>query len=93
MDKWLDFYRPHFNSEEETYQFVDACENKTYPNNVAKVLMHQAKRLISLSKDINQIRPKDEPLQLLFLIMCAENMAKLQDGFDGEGKSKFYGNY
>ena len=27
---------------------------------------------------------------MLFLIMCAENIAKLHDGFSGEGKSRYY---
>ena len=52
--------------------------------------MHQVQRLISLSDDMKEIRPNDEPLQLLFLIMCVENVAKLHDGYDGESKSWSY---
>lgn len=90
MDKWLAFYNPHFKSQNETKKFVDSCEKQAYPNNVAKILMHQVQRLISLSDDIQKIRPNDEPLQLLFLIMCVENVAKLHDDYSGEGKSKYY---
>ena len=67
---------------------MESCE--THPNNVAKVLMHQVQRLISLSDDIQKIRPNDEPLKLLILIMCVENVAKLHDGYTGESKSKHY---
>jgi len=52
--------------------------------------MHQAQRLISLADEVLRIRPYDESLQVFFLIMCAENIAKLHDGFNGEGKSRFY---
>ena len=70
--------------------FIEGCEKQTPPDNIAKILMHQTQRLVSLSVDIQKIRPNDEPLQLLFLVMCAENVAKLHDGYTGESKSKFY---
>ena len=56
----------------------------------AKIMMHQTQRLVSLSDDLPTIRPNRDSLQLLFLIICAENMAKLHDNFAGEGKSRFY---
>lgn len=52
--------------------------------------MHQGQRLISISDDIPRIRPRDESLKLLFLMMCAENIAKLHDQFQGEGQSRAY---
>jgi len=88
MDKWFTFYKPHFISQDEAKKFVESCE--THPNNDAKILMHQVQRLISLSDDMQKIRPNDEPLQLLFLIMCVENVAKLHDGYTGEYKSQHY---
>ncbi len=90
MDKWLDFYRSHFISDGELYKFIEACEKQFSPNNISKIIMHQTQRLVSLSDDMQKIRPNDEPLQLLFLIMCAENIAKLYDNYAGETKSKFY---
>ena len=53
-------------------------------------MMHQAPRLVSIVDDLPQFRPHEEPLQVLFLVMCAENIAKLHDGFSGEGKSRHY---
>ena len=88
MEKWLAFYNPHFSSSDEAKKFVESCEN--HPNNIVKILMHQTQRLISLSEDIHKIRPHDETLQLLFLIMCVENISKLQDDYTGEYKSKHY---
>ena len=88
MDKWITFYKPHFPSQDEAKIFVESCEN--HPNNIVKTMMHQVQRLISLSDDMQEIRPNEEPLQLLFLIMCVENIAKLHDGYDGETKSWSY---
>ena len=90
MDKWLAFYNPYFKSQDEAKKFVESCEKRTYPNNVVKIMMHQVQRLISLSDDMQKIRPDHEPLQLLFLIMCVENVAKLHDGYSSESKPKHY---
>jgi hypothetical protein len=92
MDRWLSFYRPHFPSQKIAEDFVDACEKlqPSAPNHVAKIMMHQAPRLVSIVDDLPKFRPHQEPLQVLFLIMCAENIAKLHDRFSGEGKSRYY---
>jgi len=92
MDEWLSFYNPYFEKQEEAKKFVESCEIKTYPDNVAKVMMHQVQRLVSLSDDMQKIRPNDDPLKILILIMCVENIAKLHNGFIGERKSLFYVN-
>ena len=92
MEPWLSFYRPHFPFQLAAEKFVDACE-KLQPsaaNHVAKIMMHQAQRLVSIVDDLPKFRPHQEPLQMLFLVMCAENIAKLHDGFSGEGKSRYY---
>ena len=52
--------------------------------------MHQTQRLISLADDIARIRPHEEALQLLILIMCTENIAKIYDSFQGDGQSRAY---
>ena len=88
MDKWLDFYRPFFLTEADVQHFVQACEQLAPPGNVAKIMMHQGQRLVSLSDDIPKIRPHREALRLLFLMMCAENISKLHAGFQGEGQSR-----
>jgi hypothetical protein len=90
MDEWLAFYKPYFEKQEEAEAFVESCEMQTHPNNVAKIMMHQVQRLISLSDDMQEIRPNDDPLKLLILIMCVENIAKLHDGYTGQYKSRQY---
>jgi len=90
MDKWLNFYLPFFDNSKDAEKFVSMCEKQHPPDNLAKILMHQTQRLISLADEIPKIRPHDESLQILFLIMCAENISKLHDGFTSEGKSRNY---
>lgn len=92
MEPWLNFYLQHFASREEAEEFVQACEmlQPSAPNHIAKVMMHQTQRLVSIADDLPQFRPHKEPLQVLFLLMCSENIAKLHDGFSGEGQSRHY---
>jgi hypothetical protein len=90
MEKWLDFYKTFFDNSDKAKSFVESCEMKTPPNNVAKIMMHQTQRLISLSDDLPKIRPQREALQLIFVMICVEHIAKLHDGFSGEGQSRAY---
>ena len=92
MDKWIDFYAPFFENREKARQFVENLE-KLDVNDVkyaAKIMMHQAQRLVSLADDLPQIRAGKESLQLLFLIICAEHISKLHANFNSEGQSKKY---
>src|SRR5690606_10903130 len=92
VGKWLRFYEPFFDSEQEAVAFVAPLEELRlgHPRHTAKIMMHQAQRLVSLADDIPKIRKGNETLPLLFLLVCAEHIAKLSDGFDGEGKSRAY---
>ena len=92
MDKWIDFYESFFPTRADAQAFVEALEalDADAPRHRAKIMMHQAQRLVSLADDLAQIRPGKESLQLLFLIICAENIAKLFHNFDDEGQSRAY---
>ncbi len=92
MDKWIDFYEPFFPNRVAAQAFVTPLEayDLDSPRHKAKIMMHQAQRLISLADDIATIRPEKESLQLLFLLVCAENMAKLFDSYEEDGKSRAY---
>lgn len=92
MEKWLAFYEPFFQDMEETSRFVNLIENYSAndPMHPAKIMIHQTQRLVSLADDLPKIRPKRDPLQLLFLTICAEHIAKLHDNFTQEGKSRAY---
>ena len=80
MTDWLAFYQLFFPSRDGARAFVMACESQTPPNNVARVMMHQGQRLISLAQDIPSIRPARESLQIFFLVVCPEALAKLDAG-------------
>ena len=90
MGKWLDFYIPFFRNLKDAEKFINRCEKQQPPNNLAKILMHQAQRLITLADDIPKLRPHEESLQIFFLVMCAENISKLHDSYDKVGKSRHY---
>jgi len=92
LERWLPFYEPFFPSEADARVFIEPMEALRFgdPKHPAKIMMHQAQRLISLSDDLPTIRIGNESLRLLFLLICAENIAKLADGFKGEGSSKKY---
>lgn len=80
MTDWLSFYERFFASADDARAFVDACESTNPPDHAAKLIMHQGQRLISLAQDIPSIRPSRESLQVFFLIVCAEAIAKLDTG-------------
>ena len=92
MDKWIDFFEEFLSSRKKAEDFVKECKalKPGDENHVAKIMMHQTQRLISIADDIPQIRRKRESLQLLFLMICAEHISKLHDDFKGEGYSKKY---
>ena len=90
MDKWLDFYKTFFASRVDAEEWIARCEALSPPENQPKIMMHQAQRLISIADDISKIRSDRDSLQLLFYIICAENQAKLYEGFEGEGFSRKY---
>jgi hypothetical protein len=91
-DKWVAFYAPFFGGDINARAFVTPLEalrpgDARHP---AKTMMHQAQRLVSLADDLPRIRKGNETLQLLFLLICAEHIAKLAHNFDREGSSKTY---
>ncbi len=92
METWLNFYAPFFPSREATALFVGALEelDRDTPRHRAKILMHQTQRLVSLADDVETIRPGKQSLQLVFLIICCENVAKLFHDFGEDGQSKAY---
>lgn len=86
MDKWVDFFERYFENRDDAKDFVIGCEAPTEQRTM--LMMHQTQRLISLANDIDKIRPGRDSLRLLFLIICAEAVAKLYKNFQGEGKVK-----
>lgn len=89
MEKWIEFYEPFFPTRDAAARFVAACEATADTTRSPMLMMHQTQRLVSLADEVVKICSRDS-LRLLFLVICAENIAKLQDGYGLEGKSKFY---
>ena len=89
MEKWIEFYAPFFGSKDAAAKFVAACEAGAVASETAMLLMHQTQRLVLLADDIVKVRPRDS-LRILFLMVCAEAVAKLHDGYKAEGKSRAY---
>ena len=92
VKRWLPFFESFFPTRTEARVFVESLEalRLSDPRHQAKIMMHQTQRLISLSDDLPQIRKGNEGLRLLFLLVCAENIAKLANKYEGEGQSKAY---
>lgn len=93
MEKWINFYEQSFPNREAAISFVEELESitdRTIPRHRAKIMMHQAQRLISLADEIIQVREGRESLQLLFMLICAENIAKLFHNFDDDGQSRAF---
>lgn len=92
QNEWFEFYAPFFPSECDARAFLEDIEalptgDRRHP---AKVMMHQTKRLVSLADDLPRIRPNCEALQLLFLLICAEHIAKMFEDFTRDGESRRY---
>lgn len=68
MDKWLGFYRPYFDSEEDLVAFVEQCESLTLEdkNHRAKIMMHQGQRLSTISGAMEDIAVGRAPLNSFF---------------------------
>jgi hypothetical protein len=90
-DDWVNFFCSSFGTRLEAEAWVARCETSPPPN-VAMTMMRQTQRLISIADDIPTIRPHTESLQLFFLVVCAEHVAKLYHQYPGEGQSKEYVN-
>lgn len=90
--KWAAFYKPMFQSDEAVRAFVEPLETLCLgdPRHTAKIMMHQTQRLISLADDFPKLRPANETLPLLFLLICSEHIAKLFKDFTQEGQSRRY---
>ena len=80
------FVLPFFSTETDVKGFVQAREQLTPTDNVAKIMMHQPQRLVSISDDIPLIRPHSEVFHLLCLMMCAEKISRLHAGLQREGR-------
>jgi len=85
-----EFYRPTFPDEASSRRFTGRIENVPEAQRTAKIVFHQAARLVWLGDRINEIAKGRPALQILFYMIAAETVAKLTYGFEGRGKSSHY---
>jgi hypothetical protein len=83
------FFMSYFYSKKGATRFIEKCEGIPEQEQNAKLMLNQTQRLVTLADEIYKIKQRDS-LRLLFLIICAEAVAKLHEDFRGEGKSKYH---
>ena len=92
VNKWEQFYREYFLSEEDLIVFVDSCEKLELNDDThrAKIMMHQGQRLLTIADAMADVEEGHEPLKLLFLLIAAENISKLSISTNEPGRSKYH---
>lgn len=85
---WADFFGPVFASIEASRAFVDCVEAIPAATSKAKIVMHQAARMLWLGDRIEEVAKGRPALQLPFQLIAAEAVAKLVNNFEGEGQSR-----
>lgn len=88
---FVQFYTPAFGgNEENTRKFLDSLESLPADRRLPKVVLHQAARMIWLADRMDEIAKGRPALQVLFLLIAAEAVAKMVFGYANEGQSKRY---
>jgi len=81
-------YLPAFANLKESQKFVEQVEKA--PKNTAKVILHQAGRMIWLGDQIDKVAAGRPALQILFFMIAAEAVAKMVFDYKNEGESKAF---
>lgn len=87
---FVEFYQPAFPNDEAARQFVEQIENLPPRHNAPKVVLHQAARMLWLADRIDEVARGRPALQILFLLIAAEAVAKIVFNFKKEGQSRRY---
>lgn len=90
--KWVEFYSEHNPDEDKVKEIVDLCMTLEHGDARfnARRMMLQGYRLTQISDAQSKVVIERDPLRLLFLLIAAENVSKMHDDFEGEGKSRVY---
>lgn len=83
-----EFFVSAFRSEVEARAFVKRVEATDGQSCSAKIILHQTARLLWLGDKLGEFAAGRPAMQILFLIIAAETVAKLRFEFNGEGESK-----
>jgi hypothetical protein len=85
---YVDFFQSAFPDRLEAERFVNLVENIPATESKAKIVLHQAARMIWLADRIDEFARARPALQLLFYLIAAEAIAKIVVGFQGESQSR-----
>lgn len=87
------FYSCAFNGMAGVRELIECIRKTSARDNDAKIVLHQSDRMIWLADRMDECAKGRPALQILFYIIAAEAVGKLVDGFEGEGRSKYYVRY
>jgi len=86
-EELIEFYALFLDNAKE---FIITCDKSSVEKNNAWVMLNQTQRLIYLADNADKIKQSRDAFKVLFLIICAEVIAKLYKNFEDEGESKKY---
>jgi hypothetical protein len=78
---------PNLEAAKDFYSKVDALPPE---KNAAKIVLHQAARMVWLADQIDTVARGRPAFQILFYLIAAELVAKITFNFKSEGESKNY---
>src|SRR5260370_22200672 len=84
------FYAEVFPSLDAAKTFYKQLEDLPPEKNAAKIVFHQAARMVWLADQIDEVARGRPALQILFYLIAAELVAKITFDFQGEGESRKY---
>jgi len=80
------FYASAFgNDEGRAREFYESLKDRT-----AKIVLHQAARMLWLGDAVDKVSRGRPALQILFFMIAAEAVAKLANAYEGESDSRKY---
>lgn len=87
---YSEFFKSAFPTIEEAHGFVNLVEEIPKETCKAKIVIHQAARLLWLSDRIDDVAKGRPALLIMFYMIAAEAVAKLVFKFQGKGQSRKY---
>ena len=88
VEELVDLYGFCFLDETEVRKFIEGLNRIGDEKRNALRILNQTQRLIYLADNADKLKRGRDALKLLFLIICAEAVAKLYEDYDGEYQSK-----
>ncbi len=85
---YVDFFRHAFDDPTQAAKHIKAIEAVSPDHCKAKIVIHQAARMLWLADRIDEVARGRPALQVFFYLVAAEAIAKIFVGFDKEGESR-----